>query len=618
MGLRKLRERINLKLYDSKANVLRLVRVLNLVVSITAIATLVYMYGFEHSPYEKEALLTVIRGSFAFYIIQFIIRFLFDFHPKQFLKRNWVEGSIMIFLILEGIAHALFGSLIIEQVFARMGIGAFEDVTTFLIQAYFFVVVFLELKRSSSFFPKIKLHPAAAFMLSFLVLILTGAGLLMLPEMTVDGDLAFTDALFMSTSATCVTGLGVVDCATEFSTKGHVVILILIKLGGLNIIAFGFIFILMNKIGLGVKQDSLVEDFVNSDTVHTTRQMLRKIVLWSIGIELLGAALIYPLLSGLKHAGPDGVFYSVGEKIFCSLFHSVSAFNNAGLSTFEGGLYNEAVRENYLFHLVVTIVVFFGALGFVSIFNLFDPRALRDRMKYRWKQISFSTKIALYFSLIFVVLGTVGFYALEYNNTLKGQNFGEAMITSLFQSVTRTSGFNTVDFDASDGYGLGIPFLVLMLFLMFVGSSSSSTGGGIKTSTFAILWATFTQTIRGAKHPSIFKRTISSDLIGKAFTVLLIFVAGNLICIFALTITESHILAAEGRSIMDLIFEEVSAFGTVGLSTGITSNLSEPGKYIIVISMFVGRVGTLTVAYLFGKKVLSKNFKYPSGHTMVG
>jgi len=618
MSLKEFREKLNLKLYDSKANVLRGLRILNLLVSIGAIGTLIYMYGFRHSPVEKDTLLTMIKLSFAFYILQFLVRLVYNFHPKQFLKKHWFEALIMLFLIVEGVAHNIFHSLVIENLFERIGIVSFVDITNFLIQGYFFIVVFVELKRSSSLFPKIKLHPAVAFMMSFLFLILAGAGLLMLPEMSKDTlDVGFTDAIFMSTSATCVTGLGVFEM-TELTYKGQMVILILIKLGGLNIIAFGFIFILMNKIGLGVKQDSLVEDFVNSDTVHTTRSMLRKIVLWSIGIELIGAIALYPLLGDI-HNGTE--LYSTGEKIFSSIFHSVSAFNNAGLSTFQGGLAGPAVGNNYLVHLVITIIVFFGALGFVAIFNLFDPHALRDRMKFRWKRISFSTKIALYFSLIFVFVGAVSFYALEYDNTLKDQNVGESIVTSLFQSVTRTSGFNTVNFngaDTSSGAAIGVPFLLLMCFLMFVGSSSSSTGGGIKTSTFAIIWASFTQTLKGKKHPELFKRAISSDLVGKAFAVLLIFIGGNLVCIFALSITEAELLAQDNRSLMDLVFEEVSAFGTVGLSTGITSELSVAGKYIIAISMFVGRVGTLTVAYLFGRKVLSKRYKYPTGHTMVG
>lgn len=620
MGLDRIREQINLWLYDSKVNVLRLLRILNLLVSITAIGTLIYIYGFEHTDSEKENLVGIIKMSFGFYIIQFVFRFLYDFKPREFIKRNWFEGIMMLFLLVEGISYNFFDTLLLHELFKTMGIQSFEDVSTFFIQAYFLVVVFLELRRNSNILPNFKLHPAIVFVASFALIILAGAGLLMLPEMVPKGQesLGFTDALFMSTSATCVTGLGVIDIATELSYKGHVVILILIKLGGLNIIAFGFLFILMHKIGLGVKQDSLIEDFVNKDAVHGTRNMLRKIVIWSVVIELVGAIFLFLLWSP---EAQEHHFGSVGDRIFDSVFHSVSAFNNAGLSTFSGGLYNEYVQGNYLVHLMITIIVFFGALGFAAIFDLFDIRNLRERLRHPWKQINFSTKIALYISLILVVFGTVTYYVLEYNNTLKGMNFGEAFITSLFQSVTRTSGFNSVNFDATAtnaGPAIGIPFLLIMLFLMFVGSSSSSTGGGIKTSTFALIWASFTQTIRGKKHPEIFKRTISLELIGKAFAVLLIFIAGNLIGIIFLSITETQILAQEGRSIMDLVFEEVSAFGTVGLSTGITGDLSVAGKYIIVFSMFIGRVGTLTVAYFFGRKLLSRNYKYPSGHTMVG
>ncbi|MDA0882519.1 MAG: ATPase, partial [Bacteroidetes bacterium] len=183
----------------------------------------------------------------------------------------------------------------------------------------------------------------------------------------------------------------------------------------------------------------------------------------------------------------------------------------------------------------------------------------------------------------------------------------------VFQSVTRTSGFNTVDIGS-----IGVPMLFVLVILMFIGSSSSSTGGGIKTSTFAIISANILATIQGKSQTNLYKRSIPNLLVARAFSVLLFFVVGNLICIFLLSITEAHILAQEGRTILDLIFEQVSAMGTVGLSTGITADLSAAGKIIIAASMFVGRVGTLTVAFAVAKESISKNYKYPEGHTMVG
>tara|TARA_B110000977_G_scaffold42091_1_gene56810 strand:+ start:1 stop:957 length:957 start_codon:yes stop_codon:yes gene_type:complete len=309
------------------------------------------------------------------------------------------------------------------------------------------------------------------------------------------------------------------------------------------------------------------------------------------------------------------MFATLGDRIYHSIFLSVSAFNNAGISLFTDGLADmeSGVGTNYLVHLVVTFVVFFGALGMVAIFDLFDPKNLRERLQKPWKTISFSTKIALYFSLILVGVGALAYFCLEYNNTLADLGPVEAIITSLFQSVTRTSGFNTVDIGS-----IGAPMLFLMIILMFIGSSSSSTGGGIKTSTFAVILADVTATIKGLKHTSLFKRTIPAALRSRAYGVLVIFIVGNAVGIFILSISEIEILNTHKDGMLALVFEQVSAMGTVGLSMGITPDLTDVGKMVLAVSMFVGRVGTLTVAFALGRKLISKNFKYAEGHTMVG
>ncbi len=261
----------------------------------------------------------------------------------------------------------------------------------------------------------------------------------------------------------------------------------------------------------------------------------------------------------------------------------------------------------------MTLLVFFGALGMVAIFDLFDPKNLRERAKNSWKTISFSSKIALYYSLALVFIGTLGYFFLEQKDTLKGLTLIEQLITSLFQSVTRTSGFNTVDIGA-----MGFPMLFLLIILMFIGSSSSSTGGGIKTSTLAVVLADVSSTIQGLKHTSLFKRTIPNALKSRAYSVLVIFIIGNLLGIFILSISEVEILKTHERGMLALAFEQISAMGTVGLSMGITAQLTTVGKIVICISMFVGRVGTLTVAFALGRKLISKNFKYAEGHTMIG
>jgi trk system potassium uptake protein TrkH len=608
MSLDPIRERINIFLYGTKEKVLRAGRFLNLIVSLLSIVVLIYYYGFPHSPEEQDQLLMIIKGSFAFYVLHYLIRIVYDFSPLKFIQNSWFEGLLMLLLVVEAVSYNLSGTLLVEALFQRFGVTSFTDLRNIFIQVYFFSVVWIELKRLGPVLPRFKVHPSVIFIFSFSALIFGGTGLLMLPEMTtVQGSMNFLDAFFTSTSATCVTGLMVEDTPNFFTFKGQFVLLILIKLGGLNIIAFGSFLALAAKFGLSVKQHDSIEDFVNRETSISATGMLTKVVVWSTAIELLGTVLMYVFWD-------DAIpFTSNGERWFFSIFHSVSAFNNAGISLFSGGLGDPLVANNYYVHWIVTILVFFGALGMMAVFNLFDPKELRNRLKHPWKQITFSTKIALYYSIGLVAVGAILYFVLENQNTMAGQSVFGKVTTAVFQSVTRTSGFNTVDIGS-----IGVPMLFVLVILMFIGSSSSSTGGGIKTSTFAIISANVLATIQGKSQTTLYKRSISYLLISRAYSVLLFFVVGNLICTFLLCITESHILAQEGRNILDLMFEQVSAMGTVGLSTGITSELSAAGKIIIAVSMFVGRVGTLTVAFAVTRETISKNYKYPEGHTMVG
>ena len=261
-----------------------------------------------------------------------------------------------------------------------------------LVQAYFLVVVAMELSERARTLPRFRFHPATLFISSFVFLILAGTGLLMLPEMTVAGGMGFFDALFTSTSATCVTGLMIEDAETFFTHKGHVVLMVLIKLGGLNIIAFGSLLALFARFGVGVRQHDVIEDFVNRGSILGSRGTLGRVILWSIGIEAIGAIALFLLW-------PGGLFDTMGDRMFNSAFLSISAFNNAGISLFSGGLADPRVSTAWLVHWTVTLLVFFGALGMVAIFDLFSRDALQDRMRNPWRQIGFPTKIALYFSL---------------------------------------------------------------------------------------------------------------------------------------------------------------------------------------------------------------------------
>jgi trk system potassium uptake protein len=541
--------------------------------------------------------------------LHYIVRLLYDFEPKEFLKQTWFEGIMMAILVIDFFGYNLFGKLLIQTFFEELGFQSYRDISTVFIQSYLLIIVGVEIGKSSTLIPIIKIHPANLFILSFLLIISMGTFLLMLPEMTVKaGSMSFMEALFTSTSATCVTGLTIVDTATFFTYKGQAIILLLIKLGGLNIVAFGSFIALAAKFGVGVKHHSVIEGFINKESIFSSHSMFGKIIAWSIAVEVIGATIIYFLWD------VNVPFINIEQKVFYSFFHSVSAFNNAGFSVFTDGLFNDYVRHNFLVHIVIAALVFFGSLGFTSLFDLFTVKKLRQRLKYPWKHIEFSTKISLYFSIGLVLIGAILFFVLEKNNTLHGQNTFEAMITSLFQSITtRTAGFNTIDIGS-----MTVPTLFVFLTLMFIGASSSSTGGGIKTSTFALLFASTVSAIKDNRNIELFKRTIPTSMIKKAFAILIFYLLLNLLGVFLLSITETEILHNPNYSVMNLLFEQVSAMGTVGLSTGITSHLSETGRVIIIFSMFIGRVGTLTLAYALGNDLLSRNYKYPEGYTMVG
>ena len=608
MKLQELRERVNVGLHPHRERVLSGFKAANVLVSLSAFACLIAYYGYPLESETARNLIGIIKGSFAFYVLHYLVRWFFDFHPLQFLKKNRIEGLLMSLLIFEGVGDLFTGQVFLGRAMDPMGFDTVEDWTVWMVQAYFLVVVILELSERARTLPRFRFHPATLFIFSFLALILSGTGLLMLPEMTTDGlGMSLSDALFTSTSATCVTGLMVQDAETFFTHKGHVVLMVLIKLGGLNIIAFGSLLALLARFGVGVRQHDVIEDFVNRGSILGSRGMLGRVILWSIAIEIIGAI-------GLFLFWPGGLFESTGDRIFQSLFLSISAFNNAGISLFSGGLADPRVSEAWLVHWMVTLLVFFGALGMVAIFDLFSRESLRERMKNPWRQIRFPTKIALYYSLALVGFGAIAYLLLESGagGTLDGMGWTGRITTAFFQSATRTSGFNTVDIGA-----IGTPMLFLLIILMFIGASSSSTGGGIKTSTFAVVFADLIGTIRGLQHPHLFKRTIGKTLRSRAWGILMFFLLFNLVGTFALTLSEPHLLT-EDRGFLNLLFEQVSALGTVGLSTGITADISPVGRGILIASMIIGRVGTLTVAFAFARSVVSRNYKYPEGHTMVG
>ena len=603
MSFRSFRERVNIFLFDSKEKASTWLNYASFAVSLYAIISLIYYFGYPETDYSRSFIITSIRISFGFYLIKYILGYVYSFHPKTYFRSTWFEGILMLLILGNALSLFLFDFPIVRWLGEQVG---FENLASFyviFIQSYFLIIVGIEITKATSVFSSIRLSPPLMLLMSFLILITFGCGLLSLPEMNTTGTATpFLDALFTAISASCVTGLVVVDTATFFSVKGQIVIMFLIQLGGLNIISFATFIALFSRKGIGIRHQSLFQEQVAAEGLFASRGLLRQIFAFSFIAEIIGSFLIFILWS------PQMPFSGFGEKFFYSIFHSISAFNNAGFSLMTNGLYEEMVQNAYLLHIVIGILIFFGGLGFPVISDIWGLRRMRERIQQPWKTYSIATKIAVYSSIALLVFGAVAFFFIEKNNTLEEMNFGERVISSIFQSITtRTAGFNTVDIGS-----LAIPTLIMFIFLMFIGASSGSTGGGIKTSTFAAIFLASYATIRGKKNVELFKHTISQETLGRAYSIFLFSATFIFFSVLLLTIFEPQF------DILALVFEEVSAFATAGLSTGITSELGVPGKIIIMVSMFVGRVGTLTLAFALSSRIGSTEYKYPNANLIVG
>jgi potassium uptake TrkH family protein len=596
-------EWLNNAIYNSRSAVLNTLASLKAFIWFTAAVLLFFVFGFETESNELEQVFLGLDVVLIIYFFSFIIRLLYEFRRRDFLKNNKLETLLVLIIIVNTISNYYFDNQLIKYLASALGFKNYQDAYLTFITFYFLVLIVYEFIKASTVLSKLKTKPARTFIYSFLLLIAFGTGVLMLPAMSIqEGSMPFMDALFTAVSASCVTGLIVVDTATYFTMKGQFVIMILFQLGGLGIISFTSFFATFLKSGVGIKQQLMLQDFLVSESLFSAKGLLRKIIAITLVIELTSFVLIF------FSWGEDVVFDSMGQKIFFSAFHSVSAFCNAGFSLFTNGLFEEGVADSYILHIIIALTLILGGLGFSSIQDLFSKKKLKDRFENPWKDWALSTKIAVYTSLVLLASGTLVFYLLEQDNSLGDKNFIESLIASFFQSATaRTAGFNTVDFGA-----LRTPTLIVIAFLMFIGASSGSVGGGIKTSTFYLLIVSVFATLRGRLKIEIDRKFIPKELLFKALSIFFFAASLNLIGIFILTITDSQF------SLMQLIFEEVSAFGTVGLSTGITSELSLAGRVVIILSMFIGRVGTLTFALALSSRKSTKSYKYPKAHLMVG
>ncbi len=431
-------------------------------------------------------------------------------------------------------------------------------------------------------------------MLGFATIILIGTFLLTLPIATENGEgLSFLNALFTATSATCVTGLVVVDTGDTFSTFGELVILFLIQIGGLGFMTFAtLLFLLLGK-KISLKERLLLKEAFNNITISGLVRLVRRILLFTALIELIGALILSIRFS---------FDMSIGKAIYFGFFHSISNFNNAGFDLMGGfnGL-TEYVDDPFIV-LTICALITIGGLGFIVINELYEYRET--------KRLSVHSKIVLTSTLILTIGSTILIFLFEYGNskTLGPLSEWGKVLGSLYQAVTpRTAGSNTLPIG-----DLTQTTLFLIIFLMFIGAGSGSTAGGIKITTFALLVATMWSQIRGKEDVVLFRRRIVNETILKALTVTM---CGMMIVIFVTFVLS---ILEQGHSFMMYLFEATSAFGTVGLSMGLTPELSPGGRLVIILTMFAGRLGPLTIAFAIAKRRKSEAFRHPKGNIMIG
>ncbi|MBE6068525.1 MAG: Trk family potassium uptake protein [Clostridium lundense] len=440
----------------------------------------------------------------------------------------------------------------------------------------------------------IKLIPVRILAMGFAVVILIGAVLLSLPISSANGrGTAFIDSLFTSTSAVCVTGLVTLDTGTHWNYFGKTVILILIEIGGLGFMSFAALIALILGKKITLSERLVMQEAINSSNLQGIVKMVKYILGFTFLVQFIGALFLSTQFIPI---------YGFGKGVYYSIFHSISAFCNAGFDLMGDFTSLTSFSENSVVILTISALIIIGGLGFSVWTEIYNYRSIN--------KFSLHTKIVLITTAALLVVGWVLMMLFEANNpdTLRTMSFKGKLINSLFASVTpRTAGFNSIS--TSD---MTMPGRFLTTILMFIGGSSGSTAGGIKTTTFSIIVLTAIAAIKGKDDTEVFEKRIAGDLVRKSFVITAL--ASSLVIIVTMILSISEV----GQSFEYIFYEVTSAFGTVGLSLGLTTKLSSIGKLILIFTMYSGRLGPLTVALAFTRTKRNNQIRYPEDKILVG
>lgn len=576
-------------------------RIFAMVIALLTLSTVVIDFGFSLSAEEKNIAMRIYNFSWWFYFIVFTVRLgIFFYKFRKASAGLTILTGLLIYLTLLPRMFSVSPDGLLYSVWWFLG----HLKTTIFVISVFAV---LDLSKSIISFLNRKTNPALMMATGFAVIIFIGGLLLLLPRSIAAGaNLSVVDAFFVSTSAVCVTGLSPVDISTTFTIDGQLIILALIQIGGLGVMTITSFFALFYMGNTNLYSQLAVKNMIGTDTWNSLLSTLFYILGFTFAIEMIGAAFIW--LSVHSTLG-----MTMQEEVYFAIFHSISAFCNAGFSTLSNNLGNPSFMGINSLYVIISVLVILGGIGFPILMNLkcalfYNVRRLFNKDYRQYLRVTtINTKIVLATTTVLLVLSTVAFALIEWNGAFAGMTTWEKIVQSFFHaSVPRTAGFNSVDMGSFSNIGI----LVFMI-LMWIGGASQSTAGGIKVNTIAVAWANFMSVIRERKSVVVLKREVSQESVQRATATVFASILVILLAFIILLATEP------GLTPKQLLFEVVSAVGTVGSSLNATAYLTTAGKIIVSLLMFVGRVGLIVVAMSFVKKKGQERFSYPKDNVII-
>lgn len=584
------------------------VQLLSFIVSVLFIAAAIIDYGFTLSSQEMVYLDKIYHFVQLFFVVIFTARLVTNW--RHIWKYNFVLTIVLGLLLYLSALPDLLPAASAPQWLARY-YHAFSE--KFYMLGIVGIFAVMEISRGIVSIIRRKTNPALLLASTFLVIIFFGTILLMVPRSTLDGvTISMVDALYVATSAVCVTGLSTVDIATTFSTEGLIVIALLIQVGGLGVMTITSFFALFFMGNTGLYDQFALRDMVSSDTFTSLMSTLLYILGFTIGIELIGAFVIWTTVHGT-------LGMNLIDEVFFSIFHSISAFCNAGFSTLSGNLGNTMLIQHHGgFYITISLLIILGGIGFPILVNIKNAlfyyihyafsRIIRHKTPVRIPHLAkLNTKIAVSATIILLVVGTVAIAISEWNGAFAGMSITDKLVHSFFNATSpRTAGFNSVDLSQ-----FSLLTLILYIILMWIGGASQSTAGGIKVNTIGVAFASFMSIVRDEKSVTMFNRTITDKSVKRAYATIFGSVMVIIVCFVTLVIIEPKLDA------FDLLFECISALSTVGSSLGITASLSTASKIIFSAMMFIGRVGLITVAMSLFASREHRHYQLPEENVII-